>query len=413
MDAATVTKVEHGPQPGPVRGLRLVVFTANPLEAYVRKGTIRRFNRDINPTGLFNSVTTVYVSDDGPSGEYVVHGIHAMRIRHWSLPLDMLRLVVAGVRAVLQTRACVVRAYCAELPGLAAVLTGRLTGRRSVVSVHADIQSIMRQRGYSRVARLLVGLLHRVVYRLSTQVWCVSEWLAQHLVQLGVPARKIRVTYNKVDTARFRRTTQGRDEVRHALGIPPRALALVHVGRLSQEKHIDVLIRGLAALRQQGHSAHLILVGTGLDSRGQSYVRGLQGLMGRLGLGAYVHFIGGQPNERVPDILHAADVYVSASISEGFGVALVEAQAAGVPLVVTCELAEEGHGLVLTGENALTYPAGSPTGLAECVLRLTRNPDLIQRLREAGVMNAARFDWETVAKREAALYREVCGTGAM
>ena len=142
------------------------------------------------------------------------------------------------------------------------------------------------------------------------------------------------------DTARF-------SYVERELG--PRPVRLVTLGRLSREKGHDVLLRAVAGLRDRGSRMTLDLVGDGPERVA------LEALAAELGLGAIVTFRGQLLDADVARAYAAADAFVLPSRSEGFGVALVEAMATGLPVVATRSGGPED--IVLAGDGVLVGSA--------------------------------------------------------
>ena len=163
---------------------------------------------------------------------------------------------------------------------------------------------------------------------------------------------------------------------------------------LVSEKGQDVLVDAALRVAEEVEELALVLLGEGpaeasLRERG----RGLP----------LLELPGFQENVR--EWLHAFDVFVLPSLSEGLGSVLLEAMAAGVPVVGTAVggIPE----LVREGESGLLVPPGEPEPLAEAILRLRRDPDLRRRLAEAGRRRAAQETPARMAREYLALYRTV------
>jgi glycosyltransferase involved in cell wall biosynthesis len=162
--------------------------------------------------------------------------------------------------------------------------------------------------------------------------------------------------------------TRNADDVRAALGRTASDRILLYVGSLSQEKRVDRVLKALPELRQDFPSLYFWIVGDGLQ-RAQ-----LHALSVELGLSNAIQFLGAQ--ERVGDYLHAADLFVLTSDTEGMPGVLLEAGYAGLPVVATdvggvaeCVLDSETGILVAPQEEAVLAQA-----LAAAVAQLLRNP---------------------------------------
>jgi sugar transferase (PEP-CTERM/EpsH1 system associated) len=215
--------------------------------------------------------------------------------------------------------------------------------------------------------------LGRLSGRYAARVFCLSEDLAKTLRQNRiVPAHKIVVIPNGIDTSRFQACGRG-PALRQALGIPARSPVVGTVARLTEIKRQDVLIRGFAKLAAKMPETHLLVVGAGplMDS--------LRCLAADLELQSRVHFIGHQA-EPEPHY-EVMDVFALTSRSEGMPQTIMEAFAAGVPVVASRvggipEMVEDDR-------SGLLFTAGDEEGLAHALGKVLRNPELARRLREA------------------------------
>ncbi|MFD5684270.1 glycosyltransferase [Streptomyces bacillaris] len=212
-------------------------------------------------------------------------------------------------------RACVYGRIAARLAGVrAAVATEHSLGR-------AEIEGRPLTRG--------IRALYLSTERLGAATVAVSSTVAGRLRDWGVPAERIRLVPNGIDADRFRFDPDRRLAVRAALGIPEGAFVVGGVGRLVPGKRFDVAVRAVAALP----GVWLLLAGDGP----QAPV--LRALAARLGAADRIRLLGecgaegGGPVPGVPALLSAVDTFVSTSREESFGLAAVEALAAGLPVL--------------------------------------------------------------------------------
>lgn len=151
----------------------------------------------------------------------------------------------------------------------------------------------------------------------------VSQAVADEMHRHGVPPSRTLVLPNPADVARFDAALLSRSLAREHLGIAPESYVVGVVGRLHPKKRPQLALEGFAALRD---GSHLAFIGDG-ELRGS-----LESSAARLGVASHVHFPG-----RVPDASKYAaafDAVVVASVpEEAFGMALLEAMLAGVPVV--------------------------------------------------------------------------------
>ena len=218
----------------------------------------------------------------------------------------------------------------------------------------------------------------------------INETIVDELVEVGVSPDRIVSFGNGVEIDRI----EPRDD--YNLSGPPR---LVYVGRLHQQKGLDVLLRAMRLLSDDpDRTLRLRLVGDG-PARGD-----LTALAERLGLNERVTFCG--QSDQVMEELAAADVFVLPSRAEGLSNALLEAMAAGLPAVVSDV---PGNVDVVEHErNGLLFRAEDPQALADCLAALLDQEDLRRRLgREARQTVEARFSLASIAQRYVRLYEQV------
>lgn len=202
---------------------------------------------------------------------------------------------------------------------------------------------------------------------------------------------------NGVDLQRFARLPPREAFRRRALGGHDGTVVLVH-GRIAAKKGIDLLIEAFAAAA--GDDAILVVVGP--DDEGLTAT--LQALAARMGVGARVRFMGPLYGDDLLEALAAADVWALTSHTENFGNAVLEATAAGLPVLVSTEvnisdrIAEDGAGLVTTLD---------PADIERQLGRLCRDEALRRTLGERARAFAAGYDWTNVAPRLLEMYRAV------
>jgi phosphatidyl-myo-inositol alpha-mannosyltransferase len=171
---------------------------------------------------------------------------------------------------------------------------------------------------------------------------------------------------------------------------------LLFVGRMEKRKGLLPLLKAFRIVRKHGTDCRLLVVGSGPQEReARRYV-----MTRRL---AGVEFLGRVSDAEKVQLFRTADVYVSpATGQESFGIVLLEAMAAGAPIV--CSDIHGYKGVVKRGEQALLVPPGEPKPLAEAILRLLADPALRERMGEAGRERVVQYGWDRVAARVEAYY---------
>ena len=191
------------------------------------------------------------------------------------------------------------------------------------------------------------------------------------------------------------------DAARRALAIGRDERVVVVVARLVAGKGHVLALRALQILLTGRPSTRLLVVGDGPERHP------LELAARRLGVARHVDFLG--QSDDVAVLLAVADVVLSASESEGFGLTVLEGMAAGRPVVATRQPAYDDF--VVDGGSALIVPH-EPEPMADALRRVFDRPDLAGRLAVAGRQAAARFTTAASAERLLDVYRAVLGRRA-
>jgi glycosyltransferase-like protein len=193
--------------------------------------------------------------------------------------------------------------------------------------------------------------------------------------------------------------------------VAPAGPLILSVGGIEPRKGTDTLVRALARLRQatspQVPPPNLAVIG-GHSFQDHRWYRDkvlaeLPGLGLTAGQGQDVVELGTVPDEQIPAWYRAADVLAFPSTKEGFGLAPLEAMAAGTPVIVS-DLPVFAEWL-LAGRDALQVPVGDDRALAEALGRVLADQGLATRLRDAGYEVARRHRWAAEAERHEHLYQ--------
>jgi glycosyltransferase involved in cell wall biosynthesis len=228
--------------------------------------------------------------------------------------------------------------------------------------------------------------MQRVVHRFAETIVVPSESVAQAAVEWSaVPRSKIRVIPNAVEPAEFADVEPVTDDVR--------PFPIGFVGRLDAIKRIPDL---LEAVYRLGGLVHLHVFGEG-PQRGE-----IERQIAGLAISHLVTMHGAVA--RPQEALGRVGLLVLPSAAEGFGLVLIEAMAAGVPVVATN--AAGIRDVVSDGVNGLLVPVGEPGALARAIERMVTDAGLRGRVIEGGRRSVeARFSWESVIPQYRALLR--------
>jgi sugar transferase (PEP-CTERM/EpsH1 system associated) len=223
----------------------------------------------------------------------------------------------------------------------------------------------------------------------------VSEHMRRTAVErIGLKAERVTTIANGIPV-RDRGDSRRQEDIKGDAGPGERAFAIGSVGRLSPEKDQKMLLRGFALVISKHPNARLLMVGDG------PLRQELEACSKALGLAAHVRFLGSRPD--VAEILDGLDLFVMSSREEGLPVALLEAMAAGLPVVAT----RVGGipDVVTSGKTGILVPAGEPERLAEAINTLIEDRELATAIGlEGQKIVAERFDSSHMVARYEELY---------
>jgi len=213
----------------------------------------------------------------------------------------------------------------------------------------------------------------------------------------GLPADRVGVLYNGIDTVEFGRPG-GRPEARAVLGASAEDLVIVQVARLDYLKDHITAVRAFAKVLREISWARLVLVGDGPERVP------IESAAHELGVSGRINWLGTRHD--VAALLPGADLFMLTSVSEGIPLTVLEAMAAGLAVVAT-DVGGVGE-IVDHGRTGLLAPARDPDQLAAHVIRLAWDTALRRQMGEAGRERARRqFDESRMLHEYARIYEEL------
>jgi glycosyltransferase involved in cell wall biosynthesis len=237
--------------------------------------------------------------------------------------------------------------------------------------------------------------LFRWSRRSVSQVIAVSEQNRRTLIDLyRLPAKKITVVHNGVDLGPFRDPPPG--TLRAELGLAPDQPLVIVLGRLAANKGQRFLVDAAPAILARFPTTHFVFAGNP-EGRGD-----IEAGIRTLNLKAHFSLLGFRSD--VVNLLLSSDLFVLPSLAEGFSLSVIEALAAGLPVVTTRvggadEIVEEGR-------NGFIVPTADAPALGEAVLRVLSLSEAERaRYRRAAQEAAARFTFEATAQGILGVYR--------
>ena len=282
--------------------------------------------------------------------------------------------VVRLAQLIRQVRPTILHTHTAKAGTVGRVAALVAGSARPPIVIHTFHGHVLR--GYFGPAKSTVfRVLERLLAKVTTVLVAVSPEVRDDLVQLGVaPAEKFAIVRLGIELEQRVASDVPRDEVRRRLGIPPQRFVVGWIGRMTGVKQTHDLLAALAELRAGGVDAGLLVVGDGPDRAG------FEQRARELDLVRHCLFLGYQEN--VAPWYAAMDAVALPSGNEGTPVTVIEALAAGKPVV-----AYEVGGVpdvVREGVDGFLVEPGSTSGMAERLAQLAADPELGRRLGEAG-----------------------------
>jgi glycosyltransferase involved in cell wall biosynthesis len=265
--------------------------------------------------------------------------------------------------------------------------TGPLSIARQVISIH-DIATLDHPEFFSaEFTRFYTGLLPQLARRVR-HIITVSQFSKRRIVdRLGVPAAKISVVPNGV-TETFRPyPADACAATARKLGVPAPRYVLAQATS-DRRKNLRRIVEAWTAI-----AAHVPddvwLVVTG--SQGRAHIFG----QGECVHGPRIFHLGFVAEEHLPPLTAGALAFIYPSLYEGFGLPVLEAMAAGVP-VITSDIPPI---LEVAGDAAIVVSPSSTQEIAGAMVRVITSPELRHRKRQAGLENARRFSWDRAAQQ--------------
>jgi glycosyltransferase involved in cell wall biosynthesis len=306
-----------------------------------------------------------------------------------------LAYTAGGLAQVAGFRPDVIHTYDLQSPSTIGLLANAALHRPVVAKVlstgeHGDVRSLLR-RPLGR--RRLDAIVRRFAGFIS-----LTPEIDAELIEHGVKADRIWRIPNGVDADRFRPPSASeRSAIRADLGLPADQPVTVYCGRYTMAaKRVDVLLEGFRSM-----PGHLIMAGEGPDIEAMHQIASGPGLAGR------VH-IGGPARDTAP-LYRAADLYLSASATEGMSGSVLEAMASGLPVVAS---PASGMRDLVSPRTGVLAEAISPDALARAAAELLADPGRRRRMGEAArELVVGSYSLESTADRLAELYAAVTRNG--
>ncbi|HEV2635584.1 MAG TPA: glycosyltransferase [Actinocrinis sp.] len=303
--------------------------------------------------------------------------------------------------------------------GLHGRIAARRAGVRTLVHTEHSLNPVLIE---GRRRNPAIDRLYRWAERRGTLTVAVSSAVARELAGLGVPAERIRILPNAIAPDQLAYDRKERADFRAEHGLAADDFVVLCLGRLAASKRLELAIEAVAGLDPERYpGVRLLFVGAGEELEPLTALAGQQ-LPGR------AVFTGELPGARLSAALSAADLLLSPSPEETFGLAVLGAAAVGLPVAFASCPALTEPGLAgpqaVELDPAVPEPAGAlpaslqwvpstPTALGRAIRRTAdarSGPEPTERQADPALAEALRsYDVESIAAQLAQLYRELLG----
>jgi len=264
-------------------------------------------------------------------------------------------------------------------------IAARMAGATCIVATEHNVD-VWKRAYHLAIDRLLAPITHHLV--------AVSREVEAFYETRGVGRSRWQVIYNGIDTSLP--PVRERCRAYEELGIPGGCTVIGIIGRLVPAKAPDVFLEAMAIVAREWTQSRFLVVGDG-PLRESTAARAAE-----LGIAEQTIFAG--VRQDVPQLLRGMDVLVFSSTREGLSIAMLEAMAAGVPVVAT--RVGGNPELIDSEESGFLVPVGDARALAERVLDLLRDPALAARVRAAARTRVERdFSLAAMVQAHEALFR--------
>lgn len=266
----------------------------------------------------------------------------------------------------------------------------------SILTTHSLSYLHTRRLFWVPLGRMTV--FYRRAIQKANQYIAVSQAAADFL-RYFLSDGNVHIIPNGVNVSRFANPVNV-GEVRKNLGINEEMNLLLAVGRLAWCKGFHKLLKALRLVLQEEPQVHLAIAGSGYLGRYLSFLSHFHGIQD------HVTFLGYVAANELTGIYRAADIFVSPSLVEAFGMVILEAMAAGLPVI-----ASKTGGIPETishTQSGLLVKQGSVSSLASNILSVIRSPQLARHIAgNAKTLVRKQFTWEVVAKQVLNVYEDL------
>jgi glycosyltransferase involved in cell wall biosynthesis len=274
-------------------------------------------------------------------------------------------------------------------------------GCPTIVTIN-DLSHVILSDLYPKIDGLYWRLVQPQLLRRAKRIIAISESTKHDLTRFyGLDSEKLVTIYPSCDD-RFRLPPKAREleRVRATYGLP--RSVLLYAGGLGVHKNVITLVQAFSRIANRIPHGLVLVGGAHHTTSDQS----LADEVTALGLAGRVWMLGSVPSEDLPPLYHLADLFILASLNEGFGLVVLEAMACGTPVLAA---SRGGVAEVIGNCGRLLDDPLDVESLAEAAVALLADQRTLARMSADGLERSQAFTWKRTAELTLALYQEVTG----
>jgi glycosyltransferase involved in cell wall biosynthesis len=321
---------------------------------------------------------------------------------------DYIKFVIRTRRLVKENDIKLIRAYNNHIEGFLACLIGKFSNVPVVVSVHNDFYYERRNTCVSDFASFFVinniqRILEFFTNKMATKIFCVSNHLKEEIASRGnISKSKLEVIYNKVEMEKYGESHVNDMKMLKKKYDLKNKKVFLFIGRFVWQKNIFAMLRAFKVISLQHEDAILLMVSDGpLKNDILKFIKDNK-------LDSKVKLLGFVSNDLLPALFKSSDAFILRSFYEGFGIVLIEAQAAGCPTIVSDIPSVKD---IVNSKNSLFFDPKSDKQLIKIMeLFFSRQPAIRKSISDkvkCGLEDVKRFEWNRLSELEISQYKKI------
>jgi glycosyltransferase involved in cell wall biosynthesis len=328
----------------------------------------------------------------GKSVETQFGRVKVYRFPAFSVPRTIYQIAPTLIPSLLKEEPDIVHAHGYQFfTSDAAAIMSRIKKKPLILTLHGF------PRGFSRTShKTYFNLIGKKTLKTTKKIIAVSSRVAEEFKAIEVPKERIVIIPNGVNLEEFNQAING-GNFRKSINIKENEKLILSIGRLEEIKGFQYLIMALAKIQSKANPIKLVIAGPEFN-----YGQQLRKLVAETMMEDKVIFYGPIDGRDKLEALAAADIAVVPSIYEGFSIFLLEAMAAGKPVIATkTGIAQE---LIQNGKNGFLINPGSVEDLSAKIVAVLSDNHLSSLMSQESRNTAKTFDWGKIADQILLIY---------